>query len=376
MTAGIFIVQPDGKLLALSESPYDSEDMLQLLLERYPALLAGHQVDAERPRRWLLVKRELGIPDGDGAAVRWSLDHLYLDQDAVPTLVEVKRSTDTRIRREVVGQMLDYAANAVAFWPAERLQSEFEATVSAAGHEPSAVLREFLQGEVEPETFWSRAKTNLQAGRLRLVFVADEIPVELRRIIEFLNEQMDPAEVLGVEIKQYIGGGVQSLVPRVIGQTAEAEQRKGTSASAREWNVTGFFGVLEGRSNPVESRVARSILDWGERRGLRIEWGRGAKDGSFFMQYDRGRYGQYTVSVRTGYSAGYVQFQFAAMTAPFDNPSVMAELKRRIQDAVGHTMPEEAKYPSLRLVELEPDERLPRFLEVLDWVLSQYDAAE
>jgi hypothetical protein len=31
----------------------------------------------------------------------------------VPTLLEVKRSSDTRIRREVVGQMLDYAANGV-----------------------------------------------------------------------------------------------------------------------------------------------------------------------------------------------------------------------------------------------------------------------
>ena len=31
----------------------------------------------------------------------------------MPTLVEVKRSSDTRIRREVVGQMLHYAANAV-----------------------------------------------------------------------------------------------------------------------------------------------------------------------------------------------------------------------------------------------------------------------
>lgn len=371
-SAGIFIVQPDGKLLALSESPYDSEDVLQLLLERYPALLAGHQVDAERPRRWLLVKRELGIPDGDGAAVRWSLDHLFLDQDAVPTLVEVKRSTDTRIRREVVGQMLDYAANAVAFWPAERLQSEFEGTVAAAGQEPSAVLREFLQDEFEPETFWSRAKTNLQAGRLRLVFVADEIPVELRRIIEFLNEQMDPAEVLGVEIKQYTGGGVQSLVPRVIGQTAEAEQRKGAAAQSREWNDESFFAVLGGRSNPAESRIARSLLDWAKGHKLRIAWGRGAKEGSFYMQYDLGRFGQYTISVRTGLSAAYVQFQFGAMTAPFDNPTVMAELKRRIQDAVGHAMPEEAKYPSLRLVELELGERLPRFLQVLDWVLAQY----
>lgn len=373
MTAGIFIVQPDGKLLALSESPYDSEDVLQLLLERYPALLAGHQVDAERPRRWLLVKRELGIPDGDGAAVRWSLDHLFLDQDAVPTLVEVKRSTDTRIRREVVGQMLDYAANAVAFWPAERLQSEFEATVTASGHEPSAVLREFLQDELESETFWSRAKINLQAGRLRLVFVADDIPVELRRIIEFLNEQMDPAEVLGVEIKQYVGGGVQSLVPRVVGQTAESEQRKGAAASGREWDSTSFLATLDARDKPAEGSIARAILAWCGQRDVRLAWGRGARDGSFFIQYDRGRIGQYTVCIRTGYGAAYVQFQFAVMSAPFDQQAVIGELARRVNEATGQSIRPDAKYPSIRSSEIEKGDRLQRLLGVLDWVLAEYD---
>jgi hypothetical protein len=49
----------------------------------------------------------------------------------VPTLVEVKRSSDTRIRREVVGQMLDYAANAVVYWPLERLRATFEASEGA-----------------------------------------------------------------------------------------------------------------------------------------------------------------------------------------------------------------------------------------------------
>jgi hypothetical protein len=62
-----------------------------------------------------------------GSGNRWSVDHLFLDQDAVPTIVEVKRSTDTRIRREVVGQMLDYAANAVVYWPVEAIRAEFEA---------------------------------------------------------------------------------------------------------------------------------------------------------------------------------------------------------------------------------------------------------
>ena len=48
-------------------------------------------------------------------------------------------------------------------------------------------------------------KTNLQAGKIRLIFVADVIPSELRRIVEFLNQQMDPGEVLAVEIRQYAG---------------------------------------------------------------------------------------------------------------------------------------------------------------------------
>jgi hypothetical protein len=55
----------------------------------------------------VLVGREAALPDDHDAAARWSVDHLFLDQDAVPTLGEVKRSSDTQIRREVVGQMLD-----------------------------------------------------------------------------------------------------------------------------------------------------------------------------------------------------------------------------------------------------------------------------
>ena len=70
----------------------------------------------------LLVKCEIGIADDLDRGDRWSLDHLFIDQDGVPTLVEVKRSTDRRIRREVVGQMLDYA---VVHWSVEKIQREF-----------------------------------------------------------------------------------------------------------------------------------------------------------------------------------------------------------------------------------------------------------
>jgi hypothetical protein len=100
---GIFVVNADGSLVPMAASSYGTEDELQSLLEVYPLLLEGVEIGQSDRSRYLLVKREAGIPAAEGASDRWSLDHLFLDGEGVPTLVEVKRATDTRIRREVVG---------------------------------------------------------------------------------------------------------------------------------------------------------------------------------------------------------------------------------------------------------------------------------
>ena len=97
--------------------------------------------------------------------------------------------------------MLDYAANAVVYWSLETLRVRFEESHQDA----EQYLADFVDDPgADPEEFWRKVKTNLQAGKVRLVFVADEIPVELRRVVEFMNGQMDPAEVLAVEIKQFV----------------------------------------------------------------------------------------------------------------------------------------------------------------------------
>ena len=45
MTAQIYLLGDDAKLLSMSEAPYDSESLLQELLANYPNLLAGEQMD-------------------------------------------------------------------------------------------------------------------------------------------------------------------------------------------------------------------------------------------------------------------------------------------------------------------------------------------
>ena len=99
-------------------------------------------MDRTSPRRWVLIRREMGVPSVDGGSAQWSLDHLFLDQDGIPTIVEVKRASDTRIRREVVGQILDYAANGIRYWPVESLRSEFPAAPMAVNLDDALALLE------------------------------------------------------------------------------------------------------------------------------------------------------------------------------------------------------------------------------------------
>jgi hypothetical protein len=146
VSGGIYLLRDDDQLVEMLERPYDSEDVLQRLLDKHPSLLAGDQLGAATPRRWLLVAREASLPSGEDGGGRWSVDLLFLDQDAVPTLVEVKRSSDTRIRREVVGQMLDYAANAVVYWPIDRLRATFEASHKTSGSDPNEVVSGACRG--------------------------------------------------------------------------------------------------------------------------------------------------------------------------------------------------------------------------------------
>jgi hypothetical protein len=255
MSGGIFLLSGE-RLIEMREQAYDSEDRLQAWLATYPDLLAGEQF-AGSPRRWLLVRREAGVPDQQGGGSRWSLDHLFIDQQAVPTLVEVKRSDDTRIRREVVGQMLDYAANGVVYWPAERLRGDFETRCAKEGKGAAEVFRASLGDEVDADRFWDQVEQNLRSGRIRLVFVSDIIPAELRRVIEFLNVRMSPTEVIGVEIKQYVGqDSLKTFVPRVIGQTEEARSRKPTSPpEGVDWDY------YETQLQPNRVALVRSVFE-------------------------------------------------------------------------------------------------------------------
>lgn len=230
----IFIVNADNQLSMMRPSAPPNEDALQKLVEDFP-----HTISFDEVGELLLVRREQPVADSESGSGRWSLDHLFVTREAVPVLVEVKRWTDHRLRREVVAQMLDYAANASTSWTEETVEHAFRETCRRIGKDPEDRLREFLGEDGDADGFWRRVKDNLGAGNLKLLFVADRIPSELARIVEFLNEQMR-ADVFAVELGYFEGdGGIRTLVPRIIGATERAMAKKGRPPadpiSASEW---------------------------------------------------------------------------------------------------------------------------------------------
>jgi hypothetical protein len=385
MSGKIFVMQGDESLRSLSEQDFVTEDDFQSLLEKYPDLLPGEQIDPVMPRRWLLVSREYGVPDEENATDRWALDHLFLDQDGIPTLVEVKRRSDARLtntRREVVGQMLDYAANAVVYWPVETMRARFEAGCEARGESDLMKLIEFLDLDTHNgdeyddaiQQFWEKVKLNLQASRLRLLFVADFIPPELRRIVEFLNANMNSVEVLAVEIKHFVGtdanGAIlRTLVPRVFGQSAQAEQKKAAPRTqpTQNWNEEMYFEGIEAQRD--EAQVSRTLLDWAKKNELSIVWGKGITS-SFSVRLTDAR-GHHSLFAVYGSSSIEFGFQYMRKQPPFTDDGLRETWRRKLNEIEGVRIDENPERPNIPLTSFLQNDKLQQLLIALDWALEQ-----
>ena len=371
--SGVFLLQEGGNLIGMEPAEFATEDVFQSLLQRFPELLVGDQIDPVTPRRWILVKREQAVGTGEIGSPVWAIDHVFLDQDGVPTLVEIKRQSDPRIRREVVGQMLDYAANCGHYWSAESLQQAFENTCAAMGKSVDELMLALIGQDGNVEDFWRRVRDNLATKNIRLLFVADHIPVELRRVVEFMNEQMREVEVLAVELRQFSAGALKAIVPTVYGQTQLAAQKK---TAGRIWDEVSFFDKLRQTAGDKELALAEQIYSWMKKDGRRaIKFGSGQTDGSVYPVLNVGNTRINPVYLS---SNGKLYLQFGSLeNKPIFGPlETRRELLRRLNSISGVGLSESdlTKYPGIPLKTLASSADGPsKIASALDWIDKEVD---
>lgn len=373
----IFVRRPDGPVVELRRSEFDREVDLQQLLADHPKLLEGDEMRGDEPRRWLYVASEVGVPGEEGGGGRWGADLVFVDQDGIPAIVEVKRQGDTRLRREVISQMLDYAAHAETYWQNDYLYRRMVERCEEQGGDPDEVLEEFLGVGADLAEFWEQVHTNLRAGRLAIVLASDEIPPETRRIIEFLNEQMSPAEVFALEIGYFLGEfegrELQALVPKLIGITEASRVRRDGSRHKVAWNIPeAVEAIIESCAD--RASCIREIMDaigrWADDRDLVCETGRG--EGAKILI----RYPARPNAIRM-FNIGAdcrVEIPLGPRPAPFDTIDARRELAARLRALDGFEIDEsdlEGGWPKFPLELLCEGGVLEAFLVVWDWFIER-----
>ncbi|MCF7960287.1 MAG: hypothetical protein K9M08_06050 [Pirellula sp.] len=365
MQGKIYILQDQSKLSPMAETQWDAEHKLQQLIAEYPDLLGGDQIDVENHRRWLLVTREMPMQGEEPNTTRLSLDHLFLDQDGIPTLVEVKRGSNAQVRREVVGQLLDYAAIATSSLNVRDIQ----AALSNNGAPADSRLEKFLGEDANLEEFWQRVQSNLDRGQLRLIVLADSIPAELRRVVEFLNRQMNPAEFLAVEVKQFEYEGQKVLVPRVLGVTEAIRQKKSPVATiGKQWDEPMFMAAIEENAGVEVRTLAEQLLRWITPQVTNIFWGQGQKNSCFIPTIRKGKVDYQVCRVN---SDGVFVFPFDWLNkkTPFDDGTVLSELLSKINAIPGirnrfgeEKLAGRARFPLEDILEIQSVEALKSVL--------------
>lgn len=370
MPNSIFVLNGESHPVAVNQAAFDLESDLQTLIAQYPNLLPGDLINPDDPRRWLLVQREMGIPDEEAAGDRWRLDHLFLDQDGIPTLVEVKMERDQRGRREVVAQMLDYAANAVLRWNVERIRSALEITCSDNSESAEEVLTDFIGPHKSVESFWGEVKKNLESQTIRLIFLSDKIHPELRTIVEFLNRQMDPAEVLAVELQYFANESrsVRTLVPKIYGRIAVAKPGR-SSAVETSIDKEDFLQIVAQANSANRLAFVKSLIAWTEQKGFGMNFRTGTNRSVFIPVCKVGRQVTYPVSCKD-FGKLVFQMRYFQSYEQFQNEAALMELESMLKKIPGFNPRGGMKgLPFVDMDMLASEQDRSAVLAVIDWIL-------
>lgn len=198
------------------------EDVLRDLLFAHPAMLPLSDIDPGIGRV-VAVAKELVIPDVG------RIDALLVDDRGRLVVVECELWRNPQARREVVGQILDYARE-LALFSYEDLQRQ----VSSATGRPGNVLYELVRdagGTIDEARFVDQVSRDLRAGRFLLVIVGDGITEGTQRIGEYLRANAGLGFGFGmIEMAQYRfvdpASGVERVIvqPRLIARTTTIER--------------------------------------------------------------------------------------------------------------------------------------------------------
>ena len=181
------------------------------------------------------------------------LDVMVIDTIGQVTLVECKVASNAQIRREIVGQVLDYASS---LW---RMPfAEFDGRWRQRHSDGLGVIDALGADGEEAGALESAISANLNAGRFNVVLAVDEINDGLRRIVQFLNDRTAPdLSIVAMELRYARHADVEILIPTVYGAELAAAKaaKSGVQGSWTEADVHEYLSSQWPQAAPIVSEI-------------------------------------------------------------------------------------------------------------------------
>jgi hypothetical protein len=343
----------------VESNQYALEKELQDLLATSPEVIS---MDEIRPGSGPLVAaiREFSLPVG-------FIDILAFTSQGDISIIECKLARNTQTKREVIGQIMDYAAHLWG-WTYEELDQRVQSMGLGS-------LTELVGGKTEgqvfdEEAFRTKVSQCLQDGNFLLTIAVNEINEELHRIIRYINSAGSPAfSFAALEMRRFNKANIEMLVPHVFGQVPA----KPTIVSnlGFSWDEESFFTEL-GKKDSGAVPIAKYLLDWAQNCKLDIWWGRGKQMGSFYpvFLHDDKRYPLFGVWT---YSRVETQFESYKTKTVFSDHTKRMTLRDLLNKVNGVQIEEKSidKRPSFSIHLLKEPAEMEKFLAAYDWFFEQ-----
>ncbi|GAB3523487.1 PDDEXK family nuclease [Arthrobacter monumenti] len=202
-------------------SRFELEAHLQEILADHPQLIPGVGPAARTCKEF---RSDVG-----------RTDLVAVESDGSITLVECKLASNPQIRREIIGQMFDYASR---FWKmnAVEFQTQWEART---GHP--------LVGAADQDIhFEEDLAKNLTAGRFSIVLAVDEISAGLKRMVEYLNFMAGPeTSIIAVQYTRMSTGDIDILMHETYGEEIAEAKAEVAKRQQRTWTLREYQDWLE-----------------------------------------------------------------------------------------------------------------------------------
>ena len=219
---------------------------VQDLIRKIPELISVEALEPDGSSLKVCVKNG---SEGDSGLIG-------VDDKGKITIVECKLPNDSSVRREIVGQALEYAA---MLW--EMSYEEFDKmVVDSEGRTLVDLMSERVPAEKwSEEEFKQAVASALQQGKFRLVMAIQSMTDELRRTIKFLSARGPFSfETYAAQMQYFSDGETEIIVPNIMSFAEVEEEDSGPKTISQTYRHTEPNVAKSEEPSSIGSKASRS----------------------------------------------------------------------------------------------------------------------